>query len=120
MELFEKIKKFRKEKGLSQEALSEKLGVHKAHLSRLENGKYQPSLEVIKKLAKAFEISIDDLLSDEEEISEVRINNKSLAEKLRLIDSLDEEDKQAIIKVIDSMLTKKKMVDLLTKEKTAS
>ncbi|MCD4787860.1 MAG: hypothetical protein K8R09_06550 [Desulfobacterales bacterium] len=37
-------------------------------------------------------------------------------ERVKLIDSLDEEDKTALIRVIDSMLTKKKILNLVTKE----
>jgi transcriptional regulator with XRE-family HTH domain len=39
----------RKKKGLSQSELDEKVGINTAHLSRLENGRYQPSVEVLKK-----------------------------------------------------------------------
>jgi hypothetical protein len=40
-------------------------------------------------------------------------------ERVKLIDSLDEEDKTALIRVIDSMLTKKKILNLVTKENIA-
>jgi len=42
-----------------------------------------------------------------------------LMERVKLIDSLDEEDKTALIRVIDSMLTKKKILNLVTKENIA-
>ena len=37
-------------------------------------------------------------------------------ERVKLIDSLDTEDRTALIRVIDSMLTKKKILHLITQE----
>lgn len=62
-------------------------------------------------------MSIDYLVSDTaEDYKEVRIEDKSLLERVKLIDSLDKEDKTALIRVIDSMLTKKKILHLITQE----
>ena len=47
---------------------------------------------------------------------EVRIEDKSLLQRVKLIDALDKEDKTALIRVIDSMLTKKKILHLITQE----
>ena len=83
----------------------------------IETGKYNPSLDVVQKLAAVFDVTIDYLVSDtEEDFKEVRIEDKSLLERVKLIDSLDNEDKTALIRVIDSMLTKKKILHLITQE----
>ena len=72
---------------------------------------------MVQKLASVFDVSIDYLISDtEEDFKEVRIEDKSLLERVKLIDSLDKEDKTALIRVIDSMLTKKKILHLITQE----
>jgi len=112
LNLSEKVKRLRKERELTQKELADKLGVNSSHLSRLEKGKYQPSTEMLKKFAEFFGVTTDYLLSDEE-IPEINIKNKSLAERVKLIDSLDEEDQNALIHIIDSMLTKKKMKEVL-------
>jgi hypothetical protein len=49
----------------------------------------------------------------------VRIEDKNFMERVKLIDSREEDDKSALIRVIDSMLTKKKILNLITKENTA-
>lgn len=114
MELSQRIRFLRKKKGLNQGELAEKVGINPSHLSRLENGKYQPSVDALQKIAEALEVSVDFLLSDDESGElEVKIENKSLSERLRLIDTLDEADQQALIQVIDSMLTKQRMKQLL-------
>ena len=97
------------------------IDVHTAHISRLENAKYTPSVEVLKKLADVFEVTTDFLLSENNDNdTEVKIENKTLFEKVKLIETLDEDDQQVIMKIIDSLLTKKKIADLITKEKTTA
>ncbi|MFH2044124.1 MAG: helix-turn-helix transcriptional regulator [Pseudomonadota bacterium] len=120
MNLAKNLKVLRKKRGWSQSQLAEQIGSHLSHINRIETGKYNPSLDVVQKLASAFDVSIDFLISDtDEDFKEVRVENKELMERVKLIDSLDVEDKTALIRVIDSMLTKKKIMNLVTKENTA-
>ena len=46
---------------------------------------------------------------------EVKITDKSANGRLKLIDQLEEEDKSTILKIIDTMLTKKKFKDFFNK-----
>ena len=120
MNLSQNLKKLRKKKRWSQSQLAEQIGSHLSHINRIETGKYNPSLDVIQKLASVFEVSIDYLVSDmEEDYKEVKIENKGLMERIKLIDTLDEEDRVALIRIIDSMLTKKKILSLVTRENIA-
>jgi transcriptional regulator with XRE-family HTH domain len=117
MGLADNLKRLRKNQGWSQAQLAKQIGSHLSHISRIETGKYNPSLDVVQRLATVFEVSIDYLVSDtEEDFKEVRIVDKSLLERVKLIDSLDKEDKTALIRVIDSMLTKKKILHLIMQE----
>ena len=120
MKFADKMAKLRREKGWLQSNLSEKVGVHVAHLSRLENGKSQPSVELLWKLAQAFDVSADFLLDDNvDERTPVTVQNKPLNERLEMVEKLEEKDRQTIINVIDAMLTKKKMLNLLLKQEEA-
>lgn len=116
MHLHEKIKAKRKEKGFSQQKLADMLDMHLTHLSRIENGHLQPSLDIIKKLIDIFEVSADYLLNDDMDSFEINIEHKNLADKIRLIDKLEEKDREALIQVIDSMLTKQKMREVLNQQ----
>ena len=64
-----KIGKFiaaqRKEKGMTQEQLGEKLGVTNKTVSRWENGNYMPDIEVLSLLSKEFGVSINEIISGE-------------------------------------------------------
>lgn len=120
MYLHKKIRKLRKEKGYSQQQLADLLDIHLTHINRLENDHSQPSIEIIKKIINIFEVSADFLLDDNNDSFEIEIENRNLAEKIRLIDKLEEKDQEALIQVIDSMLTKQKMKDLLSQQTTIS
>ncbi len=121
MKLHEKLVKLRKDRSWSQTVLCERVGVNIAHLSRLENGKSQPSGEMLWKIAKALGVSMDYFMDEEaDEVTPVTIKDKTLAERLELVDMLEDTDRQTIINVIDSMLTKKKMLDLLTQNKVGA
>ena len=65
-----KIGKFiaalRKDKGLMQEQLGEKLGVTNKTISRWENGNYMPDVEMLSLLSKEFGVSINELISGEQ------------------------------------------------------
>lgn len=117
MKIQGKIKKLRKNKGLAQKQLAGMVGINTTHLSRLETGRYLPSIEVLKKLADALQVTTDYLLSDtDDEAEEIKIQDQSFIDKIRLLDSLDEKEKETVINVIDAMLTKKKMLNLLTEK----
>jgi hypothetical protein len=46
---------------------------------------------------------------------DVNIKDKSTSEKLQLIEQLEEEDKQALFHIIDTMLTKSKFKEFIQK-----
>ena len=59
-----KIREFRKQKGITQQQLAEKIGVQHAVISKYENGKIEPSLTQIKAIAKALDVNTVDLIDD--------------------------------------------------------
>ncbi len=60
---------------------------------------------------KVFAVSAESLLNDGE-YSVLELQNHELNEQLILINQLDCDEKNALIKIINSMLTKKRMKDL--------
>ncbi|MEW9109027.1 MAG: helix-turn-helix transcriptional regulator [Cytobacillus gottheilii] len=76
----EKLKMERKNKGWSQEELAEQLFVSRQSVSKWENGQNYPSIEIIIRLSDLFEISIDELLRSDEDLTEKVIkDSKQLA-----------------------------------------
>jgi len=60
--LGENLKRIRTEKGISQGDIARALEMDKSFVSNIENGKTNPTLATIAKLAKAIRVSIDELL----------------------------------------------------------
>ncbi len=58
-----KIRKYRKSLGLSQAGLEEMSGVPWNTIARLERGEHTASTPVLRKLAKALGVTVDDLLN---------------------------------------------------------
>ena len=63
-----RIKFLRKEKGWSQEDLALEADVNKNYICDLENGRRNPSLEILEKIAVAFGITLSELFKGIETI----------------------------------------------------
>lgn len=64
MNLSENIKKYRKEKGMTQEELANKCGLSKNGLWNYENNKREPNIDTLNKIAVALDVSVSDLLGE--------------------------------------------------------
>ena len=90
----DKIGKFialnRKNKGLTQEQLAEKLGVTNKTVSRWETGKYMPDLSLLKPLSEELGITLNELLSGEK-IEEQKIVENT---EKNIINTIDYSNKK--------------------------
>lgn len=62
-----KIVEIRQERGIKQDELAKALGVSRQTISSLENGRYDPSILLAHKIAKMFDMSIEEVFLFEEE-----------------------------------------------------
>ncbi|MDO6849718.1 helix-turn-helix transcriptional regulator [Priestia megaterium] len=63
-----KLEVIRKQRGIKQEKLAEDLEVSRQTIGSLENGRYNPSIILAFKIARYFNLSIEDIFIYEEEI----------------------------------------------------
>lgn len=61
MTVGENIKRIRKEKGLTQKKLGELCGIAESNIRKYENGKQNPKIETIKKIATALYCEVSDI-----------------------------------------------------------
>ena len=61
------LEKIRKHKGINQEELAKALEVSRQTIGSLENGRYNPSIILAFKIAKYFNMSIEEIFIYEEE-----------------------------------------------------
>jgi XRE family transcriptional regulator of biofilm formation len=67
----EHIKQLRAERNLSLAQLAELSGVNKSYLSKVERGlQKNPSISIVRKLSVAFDVSLDELTSQDESVEE--------------------------------------------------
>lgn len=80
MNFNEKLQQLRKQKGLTQEQLASCLYVSRTAISKWEAGRGYPNLDSLKAIAKCFDVTIDELLSNDELLT-VAQEDKNRAKK---------------------------------------
>jgi transcriptional regulator with XRE-family HTH domain len=118
--LADNIKAIREEKNLKQIEVATHIGVDKSAYSKIEKGSRALTVDELQKMAGLFNMTTDQILNYDGKIpKEVVIEDKSTVEQMRLIQQLDEEDKQTIVRLIEKMLTNKKFKDFFQKNVAA-
>ena len=82
----QRISMLRKDKGITQEGLAERLGVSPQAVSKWENDISCPDITLLPKLAQLLGITVDELLSNDlkKEISFVAVENRKRIEDMML------------------------------------
>ncbi len=106
---------FRKARGLTQEQMAQLTGIHVNSIKVYESGKTQPSLDAFKRIVKTLAVSADELLFDEDE--------RQPANELRLafeaVSNMAEEDRQAVLSILEGMILKHQAKALLGTRKAS-
>ncbi len=93
----------RKQAGLTQVELADKIGVSKSQYIRYETKDVQPPADTINKLADALGTSVDFLISgDKTEKAKATLKNSELIQRFKEVDALPEEDQGVLIKIISA------------------
>jgi transcriptional regulator with XRE-family HTH domain len=111
MDLGSTLKKIREVKGLSQKELAGLLEMPQPQYSRIESGKTDPSFTAVAKIAKALDISLAELFNVDDVFKDANSYDKTLIEKVRLMDMLDDAEKKSLFHIVDSLIAKKKLKD---------
>ncbi|WP_203333818.1 helix-turn-helix domain-containing protein [Planococcus beigongshangi] len=77
VELSNKIKQLREERGVSPEKLAEEIGFAKSTVWAYESGKKQVSVSHLTRLADYFDVSVDSLLNREERTIDLDLQNSA-------------------------------------------
>ena len=90
--------------------------VDKSAYSKIEKGTRSLTVDELQKMAQLFNLTTDQIINyDGKMPKEVVIEDKTAVEQMRLIQQLEEEDRQTIFRLIDKMLTNKKFKDFFAK-----
>ena len=92
----------RKEQGWSQPELGKQIGTSGAIIGRYERGEITPSIEVAKKLADAFGVTLDFLVGDKE-VPNI-LHDQTMLARWQEIDALEHTERDRILSVVDSLV----------------
>ena len=81
MEFHQKIQELRRQKGITQEELAEKLYVSRTAISKWESGRGYPNIDSLKAIATYFSVSVDELLSGNELLTLAEADHKEKAQR---------------------------------------
>lgn len=114
MTLGERIQQLRKEKRLTQAALSSNIGVSVAQLTRYETQGVLPNADALKRMAMVFGITIDYLVNGttQQKATDAILDAKLLG-LFKQVENLGGEDKVVITKLIEAFAIKKQLEHML-------
>jgi transcriptional regulator with XRE-family HTH domain len=107
-----RIRDLRQHRGISQVRLAELLEISPAILSRWELGRAVPRVDAIVKIAELLDVTVDALLGRTETQAEPTLRNPKLHSLYREVDHLSDDDQQALVVLLDS-LVKRSQIDRL-------
>lgn len=96
----ERITQLRKQNNLSQEQLAKKAEVSRTIIGNYERSANTPSIEVLIKLARVFNVSVDFIIGE----GQLSALNKDLLKRIEDIEELDPETKQHLFFLIDNVI----------------
>lgn len=100
MDFGSKVQMLRKNNNLSQEKLAVILNINRNYLSRIETGKSEPSLSVLKSIVEYFKVDVNTLMDIHNDSSKSEEKIKKIADNCQyLLDS----DLDFIIRMISVM-----------------
>lgn len=102
----QRLARLRKERGITQEEISNALEVSQPVVSDYERGGLRLHAEQIVLLAKLMRVSTDELLGLEAQKRNGGAKNVKLARRIQQIEQLPQRDQQAIFRTIDAFISK--------------
>jgi len=97
-----KIRALRKDRGLTQSELAQRIGVQQSDLCRMENGEYKVSLETLFKILGVFSMDIGEFFYDQFPTHRTPENEGEIIQLLR---RLDERTREEVLDFIRYKLT---------------
>ena len=89
-----KIKELRKRHCLTQEQLSEKIGIDSKQLSRIETGRSMPPLKIANALSKFFKYNFCEILNNPQSIDTIDIPDNYYTQSLNILNSARNEQER--------------------------
>lgn len=102
MDFAHRLAALRKERGLTQQALADRVQMHLTQINRYETGDSRPMLDVIRRLAIALTVTTDELIFGKDE----RGHDDDLRLQFEAISQFDEEDRELARGLLEGLILK--------------
>ena len=102
------VVELRKDQGISQTALADRLGIHKNVLGRYERNEVLPSIDIARKIADILDVSLDYLMGK----TDIEMD-KTTRKRILEVSKFEEDDKNHIFSVIDAFIAKRKIQSIM-------
>jgi transcriptional regulator with XRE-family HTH domain len=102
MDFGKRLAALRKQRSMTQQALADSVGCHVTMVRRYEGGETQPTLEVIRNMARALSVSADTLVFEQDErdpVDELRLQFEAVSQ-------FPPEEQSIIKEVLESLIIK--------------
>jgi transcriptional regulator with XRE-family HTH domain len=109
-----RLRAAREARQMTQARLSELLDVDRRVYNRWERGASLPQLDAVVRIAQVLQSSVDSLVGLEPP-TEPRIHNPQLHALYEQMDLLSDEDQQALIVLMDSLVKRSQMTKLMAR-----
>ena len=109
----ERLKLLRSARNITQARLAELLDISPRVYNRWEKGNSTPHFDTIIKIADILQVSIDEFAGRKEPSTKLMIRNHQLHSLCQKVDQLPDQDQQALVIMMDSLVKKTQMERLL-------
>lgn len=104
--LGQRLARIRRERGITQTELADKLGVPQSNISKYERDEFRLHGDLIIKISQILRVSADELLGLGNSIPKETESERRLLKRLRSVGRLPKRDQQALFRTIDAFLSK--------------
>ncbi|HWO40080.1 MAG TPA: helix-turn-helix transcriptional regulator [Candidatus Acidoferrum sp.] len=101
MVIGDKLKVLRERKSLSQGHIEKRTGLLRCYISRVENGHTVPSIDTLEKMARALEVPMYRLFTDEDHVKKPNIPAEAI--RSRAVRSKQDVEMRALAKLLSRM-----------------
>jgi transcriptional regulator with XRE-family HTH domain len=102
----ERIRKTRKQEGLSIENFALRCDIHPSYVGHIERGMQNPTLSTLERISQGLGISMEDLFKDID--TPINVENAAIRHLSQIISELSPEQTQQLLQIVDSVMAIKK------------
>lgn len=102
----EKLRKARKERGLTQGQLAQRVNVDLQRISKYERGVNVPTTDIMVRIADTLDVSLDYLLRNGKNRALGKIRDNELIDQFTQIDELSDDDRMHLKALIEAFIKK--------------